>query len=183
MRVGRCLGLLLIISAVVSMGNSIAQNQIRTNDMSGNLEPILPQPYANTTHASSLLPTLALVAAKESYDSGYDAFEEGNYNLAKNYFGDAINNAEIALVYSWFNKGTAYHSLGQYADAISAFNKSIEIDPQFKEAWNNKGEALRSQGNYDEAIKAFDEAIEIDPNYTNALEGKQEAQREKAQNR
>jgi tetratricopeptide (TPR) repeat protein len=182
MRFSRFLGLLLIISAAISMGNSSAQNQIEANDTSRYLESIQPQPYANTTNIHSLLPTLALVAAKESYDSGYNAFEQGNYDLAKNFFGKVIDNAEIALAYSWFNKGTAYHSLNQYSNAIDAFNKSIEIDPQFKEAWNNKGESLKSQGNYDEAIKAFDKAIEIDPNYTNAIEGRQEALREKAQN-
>jgi tetratricopeptide (TPR) repeat protein len=180
MRFSRFLGLLLIISVTISMGNSSAQNQIEANNTSRYLEPIQPQPYGNTTN--TLQPMLALVAAKESYDSGYNAFEQGNYELAKNLFGKVIDNAEIALAYSWFNKGTAYHSLGQYSNAIDAFNKSIEIDPQFKEAWNNKGESLKSQGNYDEAIKAFDKAIEIDPNYTNAIEGRQEALRERTQN-
>ena len=90
MRFSRFLGLLLIISATISMGNSSAQNQIEPNNTSRYLEPIQPQPYGNTTNINIIFPTLALVAAKNSYDSGYNAFEQGNYDLAKNLFGEQL---------------------------------------------------------------------------------------------
>ena len=34
--------------------------------------------------------------------------------------------------------------MGRSEEAIQAFDKAIEIDPQFAMAWNNKGDALNS---------------------------------------
>jgi len=42
----------------------------------------------------------------------------------------------------WFNKGIALYLQNKYDEAIQAFDKAVEIDPQLAEAWNNKGIAL-----------------------------------------
>ncbi|MCX6673110.1 MAG: tetratricopeptide repeat protein [Methanothrix sp.] len=68
----------------------------------------------------------------------------------------------------WFNKGFALSSLGWYDEALQAYDRAIEIDPNFAEAWNNKGTTLHKQDKYDEAIKAYDEAIRLDPEYVDA---------------
>ena len=57
-------------------------------------------------------------------------------------------------------------------EALIAFDKAIELDPQLAEAWNNKGNALDVQGKHDEAIKAYDEALRLDPNYVMAWTNK-----------
>ncbi|HON37088.1 MAG TPA: tetratricopeptide repeat protein, partial [Methanothrix sp.] len=62
----------------------------------------------------------------------------------------------------WYNKGIDLDSQGKYDEAIQAYDKAIEIDPQYTEAWSNKGVTLAEQGKYDEAIQAYDKAIEID---------------------
>ena len=66
----------------------------------------------------------------------------------------------------WVIKGTSLSKSGDYNGSIQAYDKAIEINPQFAVAWNNKGLALYSQGKDDEAIKAYDETIKLDPNYT-----------------
>ena len=53
--------------------------------------------------------------------------------------------------------------LNKSDEAITAFDKAIEINPQNLTAWNGKGLVLYKSNKYDEAITAFDKAIEINP--------------------
>jgi Flp pilus assembly protein TadD len=43
---------------------------------------------------------------------------------------------------AWNEKGKDLVEDGNYTEAIQAFNKSIELNPQNDEAWLNKGIAL-----------------------------------------
>ena len=69
---------------------------------------------------------------------------------------------------AWTGKGMALNALNKSDEAIKAYDKAIEIDPQKSEAWNNKGVALDNLNKPDEAIKAFENAIEINPQNSNA---------------
>jgi tetratricopeptide (TPR) repeat protein len=64
---------------------------------------------------------------------------------------------------AWNNMGLDLCAQDKYDEAIEAFDKAIEIDPEYAEAWYNKGNALYAQSKYNEAMQAFDKAIEIDP--------------------
>ena len=68
----------------------------------------------------------------------------------------------------WFNEGLALHDQGNLDDAIAAYDKAINIDPNLAQAWSNKGATLHLQGKYDEAIQALDKAIQIDPQVAQA---------------
>ena len=61
------------------------------------------------------------------------------------------------------NKGNALNNLNKYDEAIKAYDKAIEINPQNSMAWYNKGNVFTNLNKYDEAIKAYDKAIEINP--------------------
>jgi tetratricopeptide (TPR) repeat protein len=61
------------------------------------------------------------------------------------------------------NRGAAYGEKGQYDQAISDFNKAIEINPRYHKAYNNRGIVHRRKGQYDGAISDFNKAIEINP--------------------
>ncbi len=65
--------------------------------------------------------------------------------------------------------------LNKSDEALKAYDKAIEINPQNTDAWNNKGDALSKQNKYDEALKAFDKAIEIDSQNTDAWNNKGDA--------
>jgi tetratricopeptide (TPR) repeat protein len=71
----------------------------------------------------------------------------------------------------WHNKGNALYNLGRNEEAIKAYEKAIEIKPDFNMvhlAWNNKGNAFSNLGRHEEALKAFEKAIEIKPDYHHA---------------
>ena len=59
-----------------------------------------------------------------------------------------------------------------YSEAISWYDKAIELDPKFARAWSSKGSALNELGEYQEAIKYLDKAIELDPNFSMAWNNK-----------
>ena len=65
-------------------------------------------------------------------------------------------------------KGYRYFDQGKHEEAIAAFKKVIEIDPQNAHAHFILGETYRLKGKAEEALAAFQQAIQIgvDPNVT-----------------
>ena len=61
---------------------------------------------------------------------------------------------------------------GRLEEAIAAYDKAIEIKPDYYQAWNNRGNALHRLESLEEAIVSFDKAIEIKPDYYQAWEGR-----------
>jgi len=69
---------------------------------------------------------------------------------------------------SWVQEGRMLTNSGKYNEAITAYDKAIEINPHNSLAWNGKGIVLDELGKFDEAIKTYTKAIEIDPQYFEA---------------
>ena len=63
----------------------------------------------------------------------------------------------------WLEKGFALGRLGRHQEELDAYNKVIEINPQYAEAWYNKGVALGRLGRHQDALDAYNKAIEINP--------------------
>ena len=61
------------------------------------------------------------------------------------------------------SRGIAYGQKGQYDQAISNFNRAIELNPNDNKAYNNRGIVYRLKGEHDQAISDFNKAIEISP--------------------
>ena len=62
----------------------------------------------------------------------------------------------------WDNKGIALEAHGNYDEAIQAYDKAIEIDPQDETAWNNKVNALNKLGRTTEANTAYAKFKELE---------------------
>jgi len=62
------------------------------------------------------------------------------------------------------NLGFDLGKQGKLDEAIAAYRKAIQIDPNYANAHNNLGFELCKQGKLDEAIAAHRKAIQIDPN-------------------
>lgn len=78
---------------------------------------------------------------------------------------------------SWYSVGNERAKEGNNEDALIAYDKALELDPNHVSAWNNKGIVLSRLKRFEEAIICYDEAIEIEPQYVNAWYNKANALR------
>jgi tetratricopeptide (TPR) repeat protein len=72
----------------------------------------------------------------------------------------------------WVDQGNALYDQGKYDEAVQAYDKAIEVNPENADTWYNKGLALERQNKYNEAIQAYDKAIELDPKDADAWSAK-----------
>lgn len=61
-------------------------------------------------------------------------------------------------------KGVALRYLEKYDDAMTCYDKSLELDPTDFKTWTNKGTMLFTLNNYEQAITCYDEALKLEPN-------------------
>ncbi|MEG5001836.1 tetratricopeptide repeat protein, partial [Microcoleus sp. B4-D4] len=65
-----------------------------------------------------------------------------------------------------FDKGNQLLQEGKLEDAIAAFRRAIELDPDISWSYHNLGEALAKLGQFEEAIADFRRAIELKPDFS-----------------
>ena len=53
---------------------------------------------------------------------------------------------------AYTNRGVAYVELGNFRQAISDYDRAIEINPEYAMAYNNRGIAYGKLGNHGQAI-------------------------------
>ena len=63
----------------------------------------------------------------------------------------------------WFEKGYKLDESGNNADAVKAYSKAIELNPQRANAYLNRGISYDKLGNYQQAIKDYNKVIELNP--------------------
>jgi tetratricopeptide (TPR) repeat protein len=66
------------------------------------------------------------------------------------------------------NLGVFLGMEGNYAGAVSEFDKAIAIKPDFAESYNNRGNTYSKEGNYTQAISDLTKAIALKPDYVAA---------------
>jgi tetratricopeptide (TPR) repeat protein len=81
----------------------------------------------------------------------------------------AFDSKVLAQIHN--NLGNSFKSLGRHSEALRAFHRAIEFEPEFAEAHNNLGAVLQYQGALDEAEDAYRRALACNPQldrvYTN----------------
>ena len=77
-------------------------------------------------------------------------------------------NQEIARL---FETGTHALTEGRWGDAVAAFTRIIEKDPDFAEGWNKRATAYYLMGEYQKSLKDCDEVIKRNPLHYGALSG------------
>ncbi|MEH1793140.1 tetratricopeptide repeat protein, partial [Nostoc sp.] len=65
-----------------------------------------------------------------------------------------------------YNLGSALYAQGKLEEAIAAYQRALQIDPNFALAHNNLGIALKGQGKLEEAIAELEIAVRLDPSST-----------------
>jgi len=71
-----------------------------------------------------------------------------------------------------FEKGLESYQNEKHDEALSYFEKVLEIEPNHLGALTNKGVLLNTLGKHDEALSYFDKVLEIEPNHVDALVNK-----------
>jgi tetratricopeptide (TPR) repeat protein len=75
---------------------------------------------------------------------------------------DSPNDAlEEAQKYN--QQGIELMKLGDYAEAVEAFQQALEIYPNSEKIYSNLGIALGHDSRFEEAVEAFQEALKINP--------------------
>ncbi len=63
----------------------------------------------------------------------------------------------------YLSRGDDFYQSNEYELALKAYDKAIELKPDYTVAWHNRGFTLGKLGRHEEALKAFDKAIELKP--------------------
>ena len=92
---------------------------------------------------------------------GKASYNAGMYTEALQVLNEAISEKDD------FNcqylRGNCLAATGRMNDALVAFSRSVELNPQFAEGYNNKANALASLRRFSEAIPMYNKAVELKP--------------------
>ncbi len=79
-------------------------------------------------------------------------------------WNDVISHYQtIPSAYS--NRGKLLLEEKKYEEALSDFNKAVELDPNFAQVYNNRGALLMDLNRYEESKKDFDRAVALQPQF------------------
>ena len=69
-------------------------------------------------------------------------------------------------------QGNTFFELQRYQDALAAYEKAVNIRPDYAQGWNGQGQTLYELKEYKQALTAYDKAIQIQPDYLQAWSGR-----------
>lgn len=75
----------------------------------------------------------------------------------------AIAPSELQSAEENFHAGNAYYEARQWDQAIAAYQKAIELDPNYQAAYANLGVTYYQQQQFDLAASQYEKALELNP--------------------
>ncbi|NJL19994.1 MAG: tetratricopeptide repeat protein [Leptolyngbyaceae cyanobacterium SM1_3_5] len=84
----------------------------------------------------------------------------------------AVEPQLLSTASDYIVQGDGFLAGGNYSEALSSYDKAIQMQPSSFEAWLGKGRTLRQLGRYDEALNAYNKTTEIRPDDANVWNGK-----------
>ncbi len=112
---------------------------------------------------STQLPYLSFFGIGQSYISVMDytnalqAIKRASDSIVESSVPD--NSEEV-----YFQLGWLYQTTGNSAQAITAYTKALQLEPNYASAYLNRGIAYSSQGNNDQALQDCDSTIHLQAN-------------------
>lgn len=104
---------------------------------------------------------------------GFDIFTKGSHYFSYGGLKEGSLIDLIGLIYK--NRGFIEFEKGQWAKAITHYDKAIQIFPHYASTYVCRGEAKEKIGRIQRAIKDYDKAIEIDSQNITAYENRGKA--------
>ena len=86
----------------------------------------------------------------------------GRFDEALTCYKQAVESGNNEYVHAM---ATLYLTIGDYEQAIPAFDQAINLSPSFAGNWHNKGICLFQQELYSDALSMFEKAIELDSGF------------------
>ena len=68
-----------------------------------------------------------------------------------------------------YKKGSSLAKSRKFDEALSYYDRAIEIDRTFAGVWIAKGSSLLALGRNEEALACFEEALDIDPSHAHTI--------------
>jgi tetratricopeptide (TPR) repeat protein len=65
--------------------------------------------------------------------------------------------------WEWYERGEALRRRGRYEDALSNFDRALELQPGYARAWHARGQTLAELGCYFEAVASYLTALKLEP--------------------
>ena len=134
-------------------------NLEKFNDAIGAFDRVLILDSMNTQATNQKLSCLNILNLKQ-------AMADKKETITSQFSEQPIQNVSTAR--NLFKQGTEHFNLGRYEDALTSYDKALEINPDFSKAWYNRGNVLTELDRYEDALISFDKALEIDPDFSEA---------------
>ncbi len=100
--------------------------------------------------------------AKKWFNKGY---ETDNHHLQISFYTKAIDLGYQPLQYAYNNRGFAKHNLGDYKGAITDYDQTIYLQPDYVLTYVNRAVTKYNLEDYKGAITDYDQAICLQPDY------------------
>jgi tetratricopeptide (TPR) repeat protein len=78
------------------------------------------------------------------------------------------NSKQLISAPDYAKQGDACFFENRYEDAIAAYDRALQIQPDLADTWNNRGVVLTRMQRYQEAIASYEQATKIRPHYPDA---------------
>jgi tetratricopeptide (TPR) repeat protein len=97
--------------------------------------------------------------ARESYQDGLRAEDEGRYTAAINYYSRVVQ-LDPADDSAFLHRGICYLARGEFERAIADLTQSLKLQPENSKAYQLRAVAHHRSGNFAEATADLDQAIQ-----------------------
>ena len=84
----------------------------------------------------------------------------------------AVNTLNSTNATDLYNRGNTLYNLSRFEEALAAYEKAINLRPDYAEVWQEKAKTLYELKKYQESQLAYDKAIELKPEYLEAWTGR-----------
>ncbi len=159
---------------------------LRVDGSWGNQSPSLAWQYRGLILTGQTDPAAALVAYARTLllepEDSRTLLHECEAYLALENYRNAIASCQAALAgngnwgptapaLAWLNQGIAQFQQANYREAVAAFDRAVDLNPQLALAWTYQGRVL-AQGNlHTEALISYTQAVALDSGSARALVG------------
>ncbi len=143
--------------AISSFSSSEGEGEAKAKDAP-------PDPAGPAVGDAILDAELGEAEADES--AGETVVEEPQEGTGSSTAVDATAAVAVVEAYSakdWAERGDHLCSRGRYSEALSCYDRALEMEPELACAWDGKGDALTMTGSYDRALRCYERALVIDP--------------------